>query len=89
MPMPPLTVWCRPKAGSARYRQTSVWTVPSIPVSYTHLDVYKRQVVRDRTELIQLMEDVLLALLPKKEQQNEWVAGGYSSISDLVVTKRR
>ena len=34
------------------------------------------KVVRDRTELIQLMEDVLLALLPKKEQQNEWVAGG-------------
>lgn len=32
--------------------------------------------MRDRTELIQLMEDVLLALLPKKEQQNEWVAGG-------------
>ena len=31
--------------------------------------------MRDRTELIQLMEDVLLALLPKKEQQNEWVAG--------------
>ncbi|MFS2708257.1 type IV secretory system conjugative DNA transfer family protein, partial [Phocaeicola vulgatus] len=27
------------------------------------------KVVRDRTELIQLMEDVLLALLPKKEQQ--------------------
>ena len=26
------------------------------------------KVVRDRTELIQLMEDVLLALLPKKEQ---------------------
>lgn len=30
------------------------------------------KVMRDRTELIQLMEDVLLALLPKKEQQNEW-----------------
>ena len=30
------------------------------------------KVVRDRTELIQLMEDVLLALLPKQEQQNEW-----------------
>ena len=37
------------------------------------------KVVRDRTELIQLMEDVLLALLPKKEQQNEWVAGGWAS----------
>ncbi|MDE8712236.1 type IV secretory system conjugative DNA transfer family protein, partial [Phocaeicola vulgatus] len=34
------------------------------------------KVVMDRTELIQLMDDVLLALLPKKEQQNEWVAGG-------------
>ena len=34
------------------------------------------KVVKDRTELIQLMEDILLALLPKKEQQNEWVAGG-------------
>ena len=30
----------------------------------------RSKVVRDRTELIQLMEDVLLALLPKKEQQN-------------------
>ena len=38
------------------------------------------KVVRDRTELIQLMEDVLLALLPKKEQQNlvsEMLAGAY------------
>lgn len=34
------------------------------------------KVVKDRTELLQLMEDILLALLPKKEQQNEWVAGG-------------
>jgi len=34
------------------------------------------KVVRDRTELIQLMEDILLALLPRKEQQNEWVSGG-------------
>ena len=38
------------------------------------------KVVRDRTELIQLMEDVLLALLPKKEQQNEWVAGGLTGL---------
>mgnify|MGYP000001876112 FL=1 len=34
------------------------------------------KVVKDRTELMQLMEDVLLALLPKGEKQNEWVAGG-------------
>ena len=37
MPMPPLTVWCRPKAGSARYRQTSVWTVRSILLLLTGL----------------------------------------------------
>lgn len=34
------------------------------------------KVVKDRTELMQLMEDVLLALLPKGEKQNEWIAGG-------------
>lgn len=34
------------------------------------------KVVKDRTELMQLMEDVLLALLPKGEKQNEWVVGG-------------
>ena len=38
------------------------------------------KVVRDRTELIQLMEDMILALLPKKEQHYECVAGGESSL---------
>jgi len=34
------------------------------------------KVVKDRTDLIQLMEDILLALLPKGEKANEWTAGG-------------